>query len=207
MTRRTVDGRSPAVGRTVVGTVLVVLGTGIFIEQVSGLNLRFIPFLVGSGLLAAWAQTRCRGLLIGGSIVAAAGVGMLLRPAVGPAFGDAVMNLSLASGFVFIYLLSDPKPTWPLIVSLGLIVLAVLDLGDVSQMIPPSIIDLGLPTVIVLSGMVLIFRDRLSRRVSTSLLVALAVIGVVLSQADHVSAAPRAQILEAGFTQVVTQPL
>lgn len=197
--------RHPAVvGRSVVGTVLVVLGVGIFIEQVSGTNLTFIPLLVGSGLLAGWVQTRCRGLLIAGSIVAAAGLGALLRPAVGPVFDDAVMNLSLASGFAAIYLLSDPKPTWPLIVSTILIVLAALDLADVSQMIPSSIIDLGLPTVVVLAGMVLIFRERLTRRVSTLLLIALAVIGVVLSQADQVSAshAPgRHLLVETGFTQ------
>lgn len=200
-----------AVGRSVVGTVLVVLGVGIFIEQVSGTNLNFLPLLIGSALIAGWAQTRCRGLLIAGSIVAGAGLGALLRPAVGPVFEDAVMNLSLASGFASIYLLSDPKPNWPLIASTVLVVLAALDLGDVSRVIPTSVVELGLPTVVILAGVVLIFRDRLSRRASTSLLIALAVLGVVLSQADRVSAPPlfgsRVRIDEVRFTQDVFEPL
>lgn len=180
--------RHPAtVGRSVIGTVLVVLGVAIFIEQVSGLDLRFMPFLIGAGLLAGWAQTRCRPLLIAGSIVAAAGIGVLLRPAVGPVFGDVVMNLSLAAGFLAIHLLSDPRPTWPLVISGVLITVAALDLGDVGQMLPAAVVRVGLPLVVIAAGLILIFRDRLTRKVSALLLGALAVIGVILSQQGDAS--------------------
>ena len=169
--------------RFIVGIILVILGIGIFLEQISGLDLGFVPLLVGAGLLAGWSQNRSRALLVAGCIVSGFGFGSVFAPLVIHDLQRAVELLSLAGGFALISILSRRKPTWPWIVAGALSLVAVADVADVSQFVPLSVVRFGLPSVVVLAGVVLLMRDRVSRRSQFVMLAVLAISGLILNGA------------------------
>lgn len=175
--------RSP---RYIFGAILVVLGTGILVEQVTGVDLSFIPLLIGVGLLVAWSQSRRSGLLIAGCVVTGVGAGHVFGDMVIPELAQSVELLSIAGGFASIHLLSRRKPSWPLAVAGILTVIATAQLADLSRVISPSIARVGLPVVIVIGGIVLLIKDRMSRQASFVAIAVLIILALVFASARDV---------------------
>ena len=102
------------------GIVLIVIGAALLIAQVAPDLTRYVVVLIGIGLLALFLVTRAYGALIGGSIVTGVGVGIALAATYTGNLAAAGFLLSLAGGFLFIWLASyvfrvTERHPWPLI--------------------------------------------------------------------------------------------
>jgi hypothetical protein len=98
---------------------VIIIGIGLFFllaQFVPDLG-RSIPLLIGLAFLAAFVVRREYGFLVPGAIVSGVGVGVLLTDAVGDAWSGAVVLLSIAGGFVAIWIVSlllhRIDPQWP----------------------------------------------------------------------------------------------
>lgn len=88
------------------GAVIIGLGVFFLLGQFVPDIGRSIPLLIGLIFLAAFVVRREYGLLIPGCIIAGVGVGVLLAEAVDDQWSGAVVLLSIAGGFVAIWLVS-----------------------------------------------------------------------------------------------------
>ena len=87
---------------------VIIIGIGLFflLAQVVPDLGRWIPLLVGLPFLAAFVIKREYGFLIPGCIISGVGVGVLLSGAVDDRWSGAVVLLSIAGGFIAIWLVS-----------------------------------------------------------------------------------------------------
>lgn len=108
--------REPLVG----GIVLIVIGAVLLAVQYLPDFGRFMPLIVGLGLLGLFLVKREYGLLIAGGVVTGVGVGIWLASTLVGTLGGAAFMLSLGSGFLGIWLVSyllnlAERHPWPLI--------------------------------------------------------------------------------------------
>ncbi len=87
---------------------VVIIGIGLFFllaQYVPDIG-RWIPLLVGLAFLVAFLPKREYGYLIPGCIVSGVGVGIVLEGMVGEPWSGAVVLLSIAGGFIAIWVVS-----------------------------------------------------------------------------------------------------
>jgi hypothetical protein len=86
----------------------VVIGIGVFflLAQLVPDVGRWIPLLIGLVFLAGFVARREYGLLVAGCIISGVGVGVLLADTVDDQWSGAVVLLSIAAGFIVIWLVS-----------------------------------------------------------------------------------------------------
>jgi hypothetical protein len=90
----------------VAGVVIVGIGLFFLLAQVIPDIGRFIPLFIGLSFLAAFVLKREYGFLVPGCIVSGVGVGVVLAGVVDERWSGAVVLLSLASGFIAIWVVS-----------------------------------------------------------------------------------------------------
>ena len=147
-------GRRSTDGRWVGGIILILVGVGLLANQFVPDIGRYVPLVVGLGLLLIFLVTRNAGALIGGCIVTGIGVGLLLQTQF-PETSGAWIPLCLGLGFLAIWvfgsLLRMPEARfWPLIPGGILTFVGIVALGGLSS-------DLGQylwPAVLILIGVV-----------------------------------------------------
>lgn len=148
-------------GAIIGGFVLVIVGAGALAAEYWPEFGRYIPLVVGLGLLALFAATRAYGALVAGSIVTGIGAGVVVSDFVGNSTAEgAVIVLGLGFGFVAIWVISSlmslkESHWWPLIPG-GILLLVggglALDLltGDASRVVvPAAVVLIGLLVIIV----------------------------------------------------------
>jgi hypothetical protein len=134
-------GPAPAAGRyaerrPIVGG-LIVLGIGLFLlfgQHVPDAG-QWIPLFIGLIFLGAFVVRREYGFLVAGSILSGVGAGIVLAGAAANALSGAVFMLSMAAGFVSIWvvatLLRIPgNHWWPFIPGGILALVGVIQLAD-----------------------------------------------------------------------------
>lgn len=157
----------------VIGFVLVLVGGGALVSELLPEFDRYVPLVIGLGLLAVFLVTRAYVALVFGGILTGVGAGLLvadLLPGTKDDGPGAVLGLGF--GFVGIWLASwltrvKEHHFWPLIPG-GILLLVgvglVLDLfeQDVSRWVVPAII-VGIGVLVMLVGYL-----RMSREQGTS---------------------------------------
>jgi hypothetical protein len=126
---------------------------------------RWIPLIVGLAFMAAFFVRREYGFLVPGSIVTGVGVGVLLADALSGDLEGAVVVLSLAGGFLGVWVLGTvfrlpQNHWWPLIPGgilaiVGMVLLADADVEGLTR---------WWPLILVLIGALIIGRAFVRRR-------------------------------------------
>jgi hypothetical protein len=93
-------------GGLVAGAAVVGIGVFLLLAQLVPDIGRWIPLLIGLAFLAAFIVRREYGFLVPGCIISGVGVGVLLAEAVDERWSGAVLLLSIAGGFITIWVLS-----------------------------------------------------------------------------------------------------
>lgn len=145
--------REPLVG----GVILIVIGTVLLAVQYVPDFGRFIPLIVGLGLLGLFAVRRDYGLLVGGGVVTGVGTGIVLASALAGTLSGAAFMLSLGGGFLLIFAVSyllnlAERHWWPLVP--GLILTGIgssIAIGGVAL----DLINLW-PVVLIIIGVLLL---------------------------------------------------
>ena len=88
------------------GVVIIGIGAIFLLAQLIPDIGRWIPLLVGLIFLAVFIVRREYGLLVPGCIISGVGVGVLLADAVDDRWSGAVVLLSIAGGFIAIWVVS-----------------------------------------------------------------------------------------------------
>jgi hypothetical protein len=134
---------------------LVVAGVGLFLlaGEVEPDIGRFVTLFIGLALLAVFVIRREYGFLVPGSILTGIGIGIALEPATNGDIESGVMMLSLAGGFLGIWLLGllyrlPQNHWWPLIPGgiltlVGLVQVSRTDVGGVLRLWPVILIAIG----------------------------------------------------------------
>jgi hypothetical protein len=150
------------------GIVLIIIGASLLIVQLAPDFARYVVTVIGIGLLLLFAITRSYGALIGGSIVTGVGLGIIVASTYTGNQAAAGFLLSLAVGFLFIWLASylfrlTERHPWPLIPAtiLGSIG-AVLAIGASS-----SNLLTYWPVILIVLGVVVIVAAFLRREEAT----------------------------------------
>ncbi|MFL5778478.1 MAG: hypothetical protein ACJ761_06005 [Chloroflexota bacterium] len=158
---RRVEGIVPE--RTLLGIVLVVVGTIIALGFVTDATDRYTLVSISATLLVAFALTREYGYAIPGGITGGIGAAILFitGQTFGPAMTPAVLFLSMAGGFLAVWLLGltalpQERHPWPLVPAtiLGL-------LGTAFAAGQPGAIEwiqIGVAVAIILAGTGLVLR-------------------------------------------------
>jgi hypothetical protein len=154
-------GETPKRGAAVVGTILIVVGLGLTVLQLTDAELEepFVLVTIGAAFLAAYVWTRLYGLLIPGMLMAGLG-GAQAVDLLAPLAPEAGL-LGLGAGFVLIYLADAviarrTDRWWPLIPGGILLALALLEamrgLRDAVTMYWPLLV-VAAGAVILLKGL------------------------------------------------------
>ncbi len=93
-------------GGLVAGVVIIGIGVFFLLAQVIPDIGRWIPLLIGLTFLAAFIPKREYGFLIPGCIVSGVGVGVILAGVVEDPWSGAAVLLSIAGGFIAIWVVS-----------------------------------------------------------------------------------------------------
>ena len=126
---------------------------------------RWIPLIVGLAFMAAFFVRREYSFLVPGSIVTGVGVGVLLADAVSGDVEGAVVVLSLAGGFLGIWVLGTvfrlpQNHWWPLIPGGILAIVGVIQMADADL----EGLTRWWPLILVLIGLLIIGRAYVRRR-------------------------------------------
>jgi hypothetical protein len=141
------------------GVLLVVVGGGALVSQFLPAYERYVPLVVGLGLLAIFAVTRSYLALVGACVLTGLGAGLVaadLFPR-GDADGPGV-TLGLGLGFISVWLISGlfrlkEHHFWPLIPG-G--ILTMVGVGLMLDLFANNLSDYLIPAVVVALGIVLI---------------------------------------------------
>jgi hypothetical protein len=151
-------------GALIGGFVLVVIGVAALAAQYWPDAGRYVPLVIGLGLLALFAANRSYGALVGGSILTGLGAGVVAAQFVDNSSGNvegAIVVLGLGLGFIAIWALAQlmslkERHIWPLIPGMILVLVGsglLLDLlsGDAARyFVPAAVIAVGL--LVMLAG-------------------------------------------------------
>jgi hypothetical protein len=118
------------------GFVVALIGAAALVSELwPGLD-RYVPLIVGLGLLVTFAVGRWYATLVGGSVLTGLGVGLLAAELSGlPEIDGAGAVLGLAGGFLGIWIISAVVPLkqrhwWPLVPGSILAVVGTAVLAD-----------------------------------------------------------------------------
>jgi hypothetical protein len=150
-----------------VGFVLVLIGTAAVISELWPDFDRYLPLLVGIGLLAVFVASRSYLALVGGAIVTGLGVGLAVAELFpgGEADGPGAV-LGLGVGFISIWLISTllalkESHWWPLVPGLILTTVGVGMVFDaVSQPLVVPILLVVVGAAIMVVGYLRLTRPR-----------------------------------------------
>lgn len=149
------------------GAVLIAIGAGLLLGQLSGDAGQFILVGIGIVLLLLFAVSRNPGTLIGGGIVTGLGAGVLVAANTSGDIAGAAVLFGLGLGFVGVWLVGTllripETKVWPLIpgailVVIGFVVLAGPEAAEVLEWLwPVALIGVG----VVVIGAALLGRGR-----------------------------------------------
>jgi len=140
-------------GSLVAGLVIAGLGLFFLAGQLEPDIGRFVTLFIGLALLAVFVVRREYGFLVPGSILTGIGIGIALEPAVTGHSQSGVMMLSLAGGFLGIWVLGSlyrvpQNHWWPLIPGgiltlIGLVQLSRTDVEGALRLWPIILIIIG----------------------------------------------------------------
>jgi hypothetical protein len=140
------------VSRQLAGVLLVALGVTQLVISLTGTGVEIAVALGGVAFLAAYLATRAYGLLVPGGVLTGVGVGLAL---VARGQSLAVLELGLAGGFLVIPVLQlvtgAPRErgwAWPLLPA------GILGALGAATIVDARLVALGLPGLLVLSGVV-----------------------------------------------------
>lgn len=134
---------------------LVIAGLGLFFlaGQVEPDIGRFVTLFIGLALLAVFVIRREYGFLVPGSLLTGIGIGIALEPATSGDIESGVMMLSIAGGFLFIWVLGSlyrlpQSHWWPLIPGgiltlIGLVQISRTDVEGALRLWPIILIVIG----------------------------------------------------------------
>lgn len=134
---------------------LVIAGIGLFFlaGQIEPDIGRFATMFIGLALLAVFVITREYGFLVPGSILTGIGIGIVLDTAASGQAESGVMMLSLAGGFLGIWVIGSiyrlsQNHWWPLIPGgiltiIGLVQISETDVAETLRLWPILLIVLG----------------------------------------------------------------
>jgi hypothetical protein len=134
---------------------LVIAGLGLFFlaGQVEPDIGRFVTLFIGLSLLAVFVIRREYGFLVPGSLLTGIGIGIALEPATSGDIESAVMMLSIAGGFLGIWVLGSlyrlqQSHWWPLIPGgiltlIGLVQISRTDVEGALRLWPIILIVIG----------------------------------------------------------------
>lgn len=145
--------REPLVG----GVILIIIGAVLLAVQYVPDFGRFIPLIVGLGLLGLFAVRRDYGLLVAGGVVTGVGIGIWLASTLAGTLSGAAFMLSLGGGFLGVFVVSyllnlAERHWWPLVP--GLILTGIggaIAIGGVAL----DLINLW-PVVLIIIGLLLL---------------------------------------------------
>jgi hypothetical protein len=118
----------------IAGAVLVIVGLFFLAGRlVPGLD-RFIPLIVGLGLVGVFLATRWRGALVPGGVLCGVGVGTVIATQPDSTYGGGAFLISLGGGFLLVSLLAAlyqvrEARAWPLVPGSVLVTMGVLILA------------------------------------------------------------------------------
>jgi hypothetical protein len=122
-------------GAIAAGLVIAGIGVILLLAQYTPDVGTWIPLALGLVFLAAFFSRREYGFLVPGSILVGVGVGILLSAAVADSWSDTVMLLSIAGGFIGIWvvgwLMRLPENHWWPFIPGG--ILAVIGLSQAAE--------------------------------------------------------------------------
>jgi hypothetical protein len=153
----------------VVGFVLVLIGGGALVSELRPDFDRYVPLVIGLGLLAVFLVTRAYIALIFGAILTGVGAGLLVADLLPGTEDDGPgAVLGLASGFIGIWVVSwltglKEHHFWPLIPGGILLLVGIgltLDLfeNDLSRWVVPAII-VGIGVLVMVVGYLRMSRE------------------------------------------------
>jgi hypothetical protein len=134
---------------------LVIAGLGLFFlaAQLEPDVGRYVALILGLALMAVFVLRRDYGFLVPGSILTGIGIGLALDPALQPQAQGSVMMLSLAGGFLGIWVIGTvyrlpQNHWWPLIPGgiltlVGLVQLSRSDVDHALRLWPIILVLIG----------------------------------------------------------------
>jgi hypothetical protein len=137
----------------VAGVVIAGLGLFFLAAQLEPDIGRFVTLILGLALMAVFVIRRDYGFLVPGSILTGIGIGLALDPALQPQAQGSVMMLSLAGGFLGIWVIGSiyrlpQNHWWPLIPGgiltlVGLVQLSRSDMDHALRLWPIILVVIG----------------------------------------------------------------
>lgn len=162
--------------RAMVGTFLVVMGTGILLERTFSNDLDVFWLAVGLSLLVGWAQAPRFLMFAVGSIMTGFAAGGFLASFVSMPFESTFEYLLAAAGFLAVYVRYPMRAKWALIPAGITAVIAVAATGvELIGFIPAAITGMMLPLLLIAGGALLLMRHALPPRLVRVGLIVLAV--------------------------------
>jgi len=179
--------------RAMIGTFLVVLGTGIMLERTFSNDLDVFWLAVGLSLIAGWLQAPRFLMFAVGSIITGFAAGGFLRSLVSIPFEQTISNLFAAAGFFAVYVRYPMRAKWALIPAAISAIVAVAVAGvEFIGFIPAAITGLMLPLLLIAGGALLLMRNALPPRIVKIGLavIAVAFVASAASSVDRWDAGP-----------------
>jgi LiaI-LiaF-like transmembrane region len=163
----------------VAGAIIISIGVFLLLGQLMPDVGRWIPLAIGLLFLLGFVGRREYGLLVAGCIISGVGVGVVLEGVVDAPWSGAIVVLSLAGGFIAIWVIStllrlgedqrlrpDGRPVaragwWPLIPG-G--ILALVGLVALAEEGFDSDIVRWWPVLLIAAGVLVLWNSRSTRR-------------------------------------------
>ena len=162
--------------RAMVGTFLVVMGTGILLERTFSNDLDVFWLAIGLSLLVGWAQAPRFLMFAVGSIMTGFAAGGFLDSLVSLPFQGSFETLLASAGFLAVYVRYPLRARWALVPAGICAVVAVAEAGvEFIGFIPAAITGMMLPLLLIAGGALLLMRHALPPRIVRVGLIVIAV--------------------------------
>ncbi len=141
--------------RLVTGLMLIVLGLGLYLLQLTDGPREILFFAIGGAFLAWYFYTRSFGLLIPGCILTGIGVGRVLPSFNGNLDFGGYSPMGLGIGFIAIYVIAlvyERKSHWWALIPGGALILSALNAFDSVR----NHVTTGWPLIIVFIGLMIL---------------------------------------------------
>jgi hypothetical protein len=147
------DGRRREV--VLAGFVVALIGTAALVSELYPEVDRYLPLVIGVGLLGAFVVGRWYAALVGGAILGGLGIGLVATRLIGDVSLDgAGALLGLASGFLTIWIVSvlmslAQRHWWPLVPGSVLLIVGLYVLAEAAGaalaawLVPAAVLALG----------------------------------------------------------------
>ncbi|MCL6471196.1 MAG: hypothetical protein K6T91_00070 [Firmicutes bacterium] len=162
-------GKSERWGGLIAGIILIIIGIAILLINLRLVEPGFILVALGASFLVAFIFKRLIGFLIPGMILFWLGIAVTLNQSniLNPRLDGPIVLTALGLSFVFIYIfMGRRRHWWPLIPGGILLIIGVGSLLALQNLLPFTISQLAnliLPTILIIIGLWLIFRQFYTR--------------------------------------------